>query len=99
MPSAPVSYTPEQRAKILASVDPSMRLPEGKTCADCGHFKRCEWLISCQPANTWCDWAPSRFREVPAREPSQSECINAPAVAARHALTESARRNAALGIK
>jgi len=40
----------------------SMLLPLGKTCADCHHFKRtCEWLISCDPTNSWCDWAPSRF--------------------------------------
>jgi hypothetical protein len=39
-----------------------MELPEGKMCADCAHFKRCEWLISCKPTNTECDWSPSRFQ-------------------------------------
>jgi len=40
-------------------------LPEGKTCADCFHFKRtCEWLISCAPTRTQCDWYPIRFRSV-----------------------------------
>lgn len=39
-----------------------MKLPEGKTCADCHWFKRCDWLISCKPTNTECDWSPSRFR-------------------------------------
>jgi len=41
-----------------------MKLPDGKTCGDCAHFKRtCEWLISCNPAATNCDWSPSRFVE------------------------------------
>jgi len=36
-----------------------MKLPDGKTCGDCAHFKRtCEWLISCNPAATNCDWSP-----------------------------------------
>lgn len=48
--------TPEQKA------NESMNLPQGKTCADCKWFKpKCEWLISCPPTNTRCDWAPSRF--------------------------------------
>lgn len=45
------------------SNDNDMNLPPGMTCGDCVHFTRtCEWLISCNPANTTCDWAPSRFR-------------------------------------
>lgn len=40
-----------------------MRLPVGKTCADCRHFKHCAWLIGCEPTNTNCDWSPSRFVE------------------------------------
>lgn len=38
-----------------------MKLPAGKTCGDCKHFNRCEWLISCKPTNEECDWSPSRF--------------------------------------
>jgi hypothetical protein len=74
----------------------TMQLPTGKTCADCGHFKRCAWLISCAPTNTRCDWAPSRFREAAKSEPSLAECINAPREAARIAIAESATRNRAL---
>lgn len=40
----------------------TMDLPDGKTCSDCMHFKRtCEWLISCEPTRTRCDWYPIRF--------------------------------------
>ena len=41
-----------------------MRLPEGKTCADCGFFKRtCEWLINYTGEEGICDFHPCRFRE------------------------------------
>lgn len=43
--------------------DQDMKLPEGKTCADCAHYKRCEALFDCPTTNTECDWAPSRFRQ------------------------------------
>ena len=46
----------------------SSHLPNGKTCGDCAHMNRCEWLISCDPQNTRCDWAPHRFVEVKATE-------------------------------
>jgi hypothetical protein len=37
-------------------------LPKGRTCGDCLHFKpTCEWLISCKPTRTQCDWYPIRF--------------------------------------
>lgn len=40
----------------------TMELPAGRTCGDCVHFKRtCEWLISCKPDRTSCDWWPVRF--------------------------------------
>jgi len=43
-------------------------LPDGKTCQDCRHFKRtCEWLISCEPTRTDCDWYPIKFT---AKEPT-----------------------------
>lgn len=48
-------------------------LPTGKTCADCAHFNQCDWLFSCVPENTACDWSPSRFREPPkASEPPET---------------------------
>ena len=48
-------YTPQK----------DMLLPKGKTCKDCLHFQRtCEWLISCDPNKTSCDWSPSRFLDI-----------------------------------
>ena len=42
-----------------------MELPKDKTCSDCQHFKAtCEWLISCDPNRTTCDWNPSRFLPI-----------------------------------
>lgn len=41
----------------------AMKLPEGKTCADCAYYKRCYALFECPSTNTECDWAPSRFRQ------------------------------------
>lgn len=43
--------------------DQDMKLPEGKTCGDCAHYKRCKALFDCPAENTQCDWAPSRFRQ------------------------------------
>ena len=40
-----------------------MDLPPGKTCGDCQHMGRCEWLIQQKPQATECDWSPSRFLE------------------------------------
>ena len=49
----------------------TMNLPDGKTCADCYHFKRtCEWLISCPPTRIRCDWYPIRFRSVSPAPPT-----------------------------
>lgn len=39
-----------------------MKLPTGKTCADCVHLRRCVGLGYTKPENTTCDFAPSRFR-------------------------------------
>lgn len=44
------------------NTDQNMRLPEGKTCADCKFINHCIVLINCDPKNTSCDWAPSRFK-------------------------------------
>jgi len=50
----------------------SMALPEGKTCADCVHFKRtCVWLISYTGRETSCDWYPIRF--VPIQSPENHQ--------------------------
>lgn len=45
-----------------AAASGSMNLPLGKTCGDCKSFGRCKWLLSREPTETACDWAPSRFR-------------------------------------
>ena len=43
----------------------SAKLPEGRTCRDCLHFKpKCEWLLSREGHETECDWEPSRFRPI-----------------------------------
>ncbi len=39
-----------------------MKIPAPWTCSDCRHFRRCTGLISIKGNETWCDWAPSRFR-------------------------------------
>ncbi len=46
--------------------EPDMRLPNGKTCANCVWWKRtCEWLLSHRRGTeTECDWSPSRFIEL-----------------------------------
>ena len=54
-------------------MDDDMKLPAGKTCEDCRWYSRCEWLISCEPSNTTCDWAPSRFVEKAREEAMQDE--------------------------
>ena len=40
-----------------------MDLPEGKTCDDCAHFDRCEWLVGAERDWPACDWEPLRFVE------------------------------------
>ena len=39
-----------------------MDLPEGKTCGDCVHCRRCTGMFGHIPADESCDWSPSRFR-------------------------------------
>lgn len=43
--------------------DTEMRLPEGRTCGDCVHVKRCCAMFGHTPSDTSCDWHPIRFRE------------------------------------
>lgn len=38
-----------------------MNLPDGKTCGDCGHFRRCNLIFGHVAGDEVCDWAPSRF--------------------------------------
>lgn len=46
------------------SVDDDMKLPEGKTCGDCRHIKRCTALFGVKATNTFCDFAPSCFSDA-----------------------------------
>ena len=39
-----------------------MDLPDGKTCGDCVHCRRCTLIFGHIPADEVCDWFPSRFR-------------------------------------
>ena len=57
----------------------SMDLPEGKTCDDCRHFRRCSALIGDVAGNTKCDWFPSRFAlQPPTVERTQSDSTATP---------------------
>lgn len=38
-----------------------MQLPEGQTCSDCVHVRRCTTLFGAKPDNTTCDFFPRRF--------------------------------------
>ena len=40
-----------------------MRLPDGKTCADCIHVERCTMMFGAKPENTSCGFEPIRFKE------------------------------------
>lgn len=45
--------------------DAEMKLPEGKTCADCVHGQRCDMLFGALRRRfTKCDFWPSRYREL-----------------------------------
>ncbi len=53
-----------RRADLARSlhVEPDMLTPEGSTCGDCHYHPRCSALIcTLDPANQFCDFAPSRF--------------------------------------
>lgn len=42
----------------------NMSLPDGKTCGDCAHFRRCNMIFGHIATDEVCDWAPSRFIAV-----------------------------------
>jgi hypothetical protein len=37
-------------------------LPEGATCGDCVHIRRCGAMFGHVATDTYCDWVPSKFR-------------------------------------
>lgn len=47
-----------------------MKLPQGKTCGDCAHIRRCKAIFGHVETDTYCDWSPSRavFRHADARK-------------------------------
>ena len=53
----------EQREPLrrAANDEDKMNLPEGKTCGDCVHCRRCTMMFGHIPADEVCDWSPSRF--------------------------------------
>jgi len=56
----------EQRAPYPRSADnaDNMNLPEGKTCGDCAHCRRCTLMFGHIPEDESCDWSPSRFTPI-----------------------------------
>lgn len=40
-----------------------MNLPDGKTCGDCMHARRCIAMFGHTATDTYCDFYPRRFRE------------------------------------
>lgn len=47
-----------------ASDEDQMNLPDGMTCGDCVHCRRCTSMFGHIPTDESCDWSPSRFREA-----------------------------------
>jgi hypothetical protein len=56
----------EQRAPYPRSANNAdkMNLPEGKTCGDCAHCRRCTSMFGHIPEDESYDWSPSRFTPV-----------------------------------
>jgi hypothetical protein len=44
--------------------DTCMQLPEGKTCDNCCHKRRCFAFGFSEPNRTYCDWFPRRFIDM-----------------------------------
>lgn len=42
--------------------DTCMVLPDGKTCADCVHVRRCVAMFGATETDRWCQFFPRRFR-------------------------------------
>ena len=53
---------PMKRGKDTSKEGKEMDLPEGCTCSDCVHSKRCCAIFGHIPEDEVCDWHPSRFR-------------------------------------
>jgi hypothetical protein len=55
-------FQPFAQGEDEIDYDAAMRLPAGKTCGDCVHVRRCVAMFGHVPADTSCDFYPSRFR-------------------------------------
>jgi hypothetical protein len=58
---------PYRRGKGHTKEHKAMDLPEGKTCADCAHCRRCTAMFGHIPQDEVCDWYPSRFQPKAAK--------------------------------
>ena len=47
--------------------DEEMKIPDGKTCADCLRFAGCKRFFGAHDITKWtsCDWWPSKFVGIP----------------------------------
>lgn len=54
---------PYKRGKGRDPESAAMDLPEGKTCSDCYHCRRCCLIFGHIPEDEVCDWHPSRFQQ------------------------------------
>ena len=52
------------RGPLKRGFIPEMDLPDGKTCGDCVHVKKCCNLFGHLIDDESCDWSPSRFKEL-----------------------------------
>jgi hypothetical protein len=60
------------REPMRRTAGDDMNLPDGKTCADCTHCRRCTLMFGHIPEDEVCDWSPSRFFEpIRTTEPPQ----------------------------
>jgi hypothetical protein len=64
-----------ERINVSNSHD-EMKLPEGKTCAQCAHFSKCSQLVGAKADWTSCDFHPSRYL-LNAREIALSALLKA----------------------
>lgn len=55
-------FAPYSQVEGEIDYDAAMRLPEGKTCGDCVHCRRCCAMFGHVPSDMSCDFYPSRFR-------------------------------------
>lgn len=46
----------------MSDESPDLTIPDGKTCGDCVHIRRCKVLFGHVESDTCCDWHPIRFR-------------------------------------